>query len=119
MKRNNENPCENLKNQLLALKGAFLVLLIAIVGLLISVYILKIEDAKACVTALIIHICGQLIAIIAALVYSYRNQKRMIREGIYIFDAFGWTVTLALVLEAIFMLCNVGALMDMISKIEA
>ncbi len=116
MKRNNGNPREYLKNQLLALKGAFLVLLIAIVGLLISVYILKIEDAKACVTALKIHICAQLIAIIAALVYSYRNQKRMIRDGIHIFDAFGWTVTLALVLEAIFMLCNVGALMDMIKS---
>ena len=118
MKRNNVNSRENLKNQLLALKGAFLVLLIAIVGLLISVYILKIEDVITCVTALIIHICAQFIAIIAALVYSYRNQKKMIREGIYIFDAFGGTVTLALVLEAIFMLCNVGALMDMISKIE-
>ncbi|MCR5634506.1 MAG: hypothetical protein K6F90_04250 [Lachnospiraceae bacterium] len=59
MKRNN-NGVDNLKKQLSALKGVFLVLLITIVGLLISVYILKIEDVNVCATALIIHMCAQL-----------------------------------------------------------
>lgn len=117
MKSDNDTRDSELKRLLLGLRGTALVFLVGFAGLMISLPILKIENMKTRVVILGIHIILQVIAMIASIIYTFRNERKLFQAGKLVTRTAGATLTLAIVIEGIFLMCNVGAWFDFISKL--
>lgn len=127
MGRKNINKGKNLAAQIRALLGSAICLLLFFAGMGLSYLILSINDNYTKAVVLIIHASVHLILMILAVVFTFIDQKRMLKQGkciwltenrtIIVWKFAGSTLVLALVLEALFLFINIAAAMDFLGRI--
>jgi len=127
MGRKNINKGKNLADQIRALLGSAICLLLFFAGMGLSYLILSINDNYTKAVVLIIHASVHLILMILAVVFTFIDQKRMLKQGkciwltenrtIIVWKFAGSTLVLALVLEALFLFINIAAAMDFLGRI--
>jgi hypothetical protein len=127
MGRKNINKGKNLADQIRALLGSAICLLLFFAGMGLSYLILSINDNYTKAVVLIIHASVHLILMILAVVFTFIDQKRMLKQGkciwltenrtIIVWEFAGSTLVLALVLEALFLFINIAAAMDFLGRI--
>lgn len=96
-------------------------------GMGLSYLILLIDDNHTKAIFLIIHSAIHLILMILAVVFTFIDQYRMLKQGRciwltedgsnYIWKFAGGTLVLAFVLEALFLLINIAAAKDFLGRI--
>ena len=127
MSRKNINRSQNLVDQIRGLLGSAICLLLFFAGMGLSYLILLIDDNHTKAIFLIIHSAIHLILMILAVVFTFIDQYRMLKQGrciwltedksIYIWKFAGGTLVLAFVLEALFLLINIAAAKDFLGRI--
>ena len=127
MSRKNINKGKNLADQFRGLLGSVICLLLFFAGLGLSYIILYINDNHIKGIVLIIHATIHLILMILAVIFSFIDQKRMLNQGrciwhtesgtIIVFKFAEWTLVMAIVLEALFLLINIAAALDFLGRI--
>jgi len=114
MSRKNINRGQYLVDQIRGLLGSAICLLLFFAGMGLSYLILLIDDNNTKAIFLIIHSAIHLILMILAVVFTFIDQYRMLKQGRciwltkdgsnYIWKFAGGTLVLAFVLEALFCL---------------
>lgn len=127
MSRKNINRGQNLVDQIRGLLGSAICLLLFFAGMGLSYLILLIDDNHTKAIFLIIHSAIHLILMILAVVFTFIDQYRMLKQGRciwltkdgsnYIWKFAGGTLVLAFVLEALFLLINIAAAKDFLGRI--
>ena len=127
MGRKNINKGKNLADQIRALLGSAICLLLFFAGMGLSYLILSVNDNYTKGVVLIIHASVHLILMILAVVFTFIDQKRMLKQGkciwltenrtIIVWKFAVSTLVLALVLEALFLFINIAAAMDFLGRI--
>ena len=127
MSRKNINKGNNLADQFRGLLGSVICLLLFFAGLGLSYIILYINDNHTKGIVLIIHATIHLILMILAVIFSFIDQKRMLKQGkciwltengtIIVWRFAGSTLVLAFVLEALYLFINIAAAMDFLGRI--
>ena len=127
MSRKNINKGKNLADQIRALLGGMICLLLFFAGMGLSYLILSINDNYTKAVCLFIHAAVHLILMILAVVFTFIDQKRMLKQGRCIWLTENGTIlvwkfafailVLALVLEALFLFINISAAMDFWGRI--
>lgn len=127
MSRKNINRGHNLADQIRGLLGSAICLLLFFAGMGLSYLILLIDDNHTKAIFLIIHSAIHLILMILAVVFTFIDQYRMLKQGRciwltkdgsnYIWKFAGGTLVLAFVLEALFLLINISAAKDFLGRI--
>ena len=127
MSRKNINRGQNLVDQIRGLLGSAICLLLFFAGMGLSYLILLIDDNHTKAIILIIHSAIHLFLMILAVVFTFIDQYRMLKQGrciwltehgpIYIWKFAGGTLVLAFVLEALFLFINIAAAKDFLGRI--
>lgn len=127
MSRNNINKGKNLADQIRGLLGSAICLLLFFAGMGLSYMILSINDNYTKSIILIIHSAIHLILMILAVIFTFIDQNRMLKQGrckwhagngtIIIWRFAGGTLVMALVLEALFLYINITAALDFSGRI--
>ncbi len=58
----------------------------------------------------------QVISMIMAVIYTFWNERKLIKEGKCVEKIANGVLILAIVLEGIFLMCNIGAALDYMSQ---
>ena len=127
MSRKNINKGKNLADQIRALLGSAICLLLFFAGMGLSYLILSVNDNYTKAVLLIILAAFHLILMILVVIFTFIDQKRMLKQGkciwhtengtVIVWKFAGYTFVLALVLEALFLFINISAAMDFWSRI--
>ena len=127
MSRKNINRGQNLVDQIRGLLGSAICLSLFFAGMGLSYLILLIDDNHTKAIFLIIHSAIHLILMILAVVFTFIDQYRMLKQGrckwltedgsIYIWKFAGGTLVLAFVLESLFLFINIAAAKDFLGRI--
>ena len=127
MSRKNINKGKNLADQIRALLGSAICLLLFFAGMGLSYLILSVNDNYTKAVLLIILAAFHLILMILVVIFTFIDQKRMLKQGkciwhtengtVIVWEFAGGTFVLALVLEALFLFINISAAMDFWSRI--
>ncbi len=117
MRRSEINSGKNLMNQFIGLKGMGIVLLVFFIGMGISRIILLGEDIFLKVILLSVNSVVQVISMILAIIFTYKDERKMIRNGTCVWKFARKTLAAAISSEALFLLCNLAAIFDFIHKI--
>ena len=127
MGRKNINKGKNLADQIRALLGSAICLLLFFAGMGLSYLILSINDNYTKAVVLIIHASVHLILMILAVVFTFIDQKRMLKQGkciwltengtIIVWKFAESTLVMAFVLEALYLFINIAAAMDVVGRV--
>ena len=107
--------------------GSAICLLLFFAGMGLSYLILSVNDNYTKAVLLIILAAFHLILMILVVIFTFIDQKRMLKQGkciwhtengtVIVWEFAGGTFVLALVLEALFLFINISAAMDFWSRI--
>lgn len=127
MSRKNINRGQCLADQIRGLLGTAICLLLFFIGIGVSLLILSGDDNYTKAISLFILSAIHLILMILAVIFSFIDQKRMLKQGrciwntgngsIVIWKFAGGTLLLALVLETLFLFINISAALDFYGRI--
>lgn len=127
MSRKSINKGKNLADQIRALLGSAICLLLFFAGMGLSYLILSVNDNYTKAVLLIILAAFHLILMILVVIFTFIDQKRMLKQGkciwhtengtVIVWKFAGYTFVLALVLEALFLFISISAAMDFWSRI--
>lgn len=112
MSRKAINKGQNLKDQVRGLLGSFICIILCFAGLGAGMLILEIDDNKMKAILLIVNAALNLILMTIAVIFTYKDERKLIRQGRCPYRIAGGTLILALVLEAIVMFIDIAAAMD-------
>ena len=110
--RKDINRGQNLINQLRGSLGMGICLLGFFAGMGLSYIILLINDNNTKANLLIIHASAHLIFMILTVIFTFKDEKRLKKQGRCVWQFAIPTFELAFVLDVQFLFINVGAILD-------
>ena len=126
MSRKNINKGKNLVEQIRASLGSAICLLLFFAGMGLSYLILSVNDNYTKAVLLLILAAVHLILMILVVIFTFIDQKRMLKQGKCIWHTENGTIivwkfavstlVLAFVLEALYLFINIAAAMDFLGR---